>query len=257
MFRYRDHLAVTEMPLGAVRDLALLEVGSGAGAHSALFARHGARVTAVDLTEERARATQAKLELLGASDCRAFQADAENLPFADASFDIVYSNGVLHHTPDTARAIAELHRVLKPGGLGVVMLYCKDSLHYWLTLWFCVGLLQGRRFRSPRWMGEATEWIGRTPQNALNPITRCYTRREIERLFDAFARVSLRKSEFSLRFVPKIGRLYQRLWAGRYGAHPGGVPVYGAPWPIAARWEIAAGRSIGWAWNIAAVKASA
>jgi ubiquinone/menaquinone biosynthesis C-methylase UbiE len=43
--------------------------------------------------------------------------DGERLPFRDESFDVVYSNGVLHHTPDTAGAIREVHRVLRPGGV--------------------------------------------------------------------------------------------------------------------------------------------
>lgn len=254
MFRYRAHLAVTEMPIAELGGKSVLEIGSGAGAHSALFARQGAKVTAIELTFERARATQAKFDLLGVANCGALQADAERLPFANASFDIVYSNGVLHHTPDTVAAIAELRRVLKPGGRAVVMLYCKSSLHYWLTLWFCVGLLQGRMFRSPRWLGEATEWIGETPQHALNPMTRCYTRREIERLFAEFDRVTLRKSEFSVRLIPKLGRLYRRIWGRRLGDHPGGSLVYGTPWPVSAKWEIGLGRWIGWAWNISAVK---
>ncbi len=58
------------------------------------------------------------------------QGDAENLPFADASFDIVYSNGVLHHVPDMARAFREAKRVLKPDGQFIVILYNKYSVFY-------------------------------------------------------------------------------------------------------------------------------
>src|SRR5207245_4997879 len=56
--------------------------------------------------------------------------DAENLDFNDNSFDLVYSHGVLHHTPDTARAVREIHRVLRPGGRAVVMLYHRNSYNY-------------------------------------------------------------------------------------------------------------------------------
>ena len=56
-------------------------------------------------------------------------ADAENLPFDADTFDVFYSNGVLHHTPDTERTIAEAHRVLKPGGTAKVMLYYRNSFY--------------------------------------------------------------------------------------------------------------------------------
>lgn len=254
MFRYRAHLAVTEMPVAALAGKRVLEVGSGAGGHSALFASKGARVTALDLTRDRARATQAKFDLLAAPGCGAAQGDAESLPFADGTFDIVYSNGVLHHSPRTDVAIAEVLRVLKPGGRAVVMLYCKSSFHYWFTLFLCTGLLKGAMFKSRDWVGRATEWIGDAPQTATNPITRCYTAGEVRRLFGGFERVSLRKSEFSLAFVPKLGRLWRRVRTRQGKLHPGGILVYGAPWVIAAPFELRLGRRIGWAWNIAAVK---
>ncbi len=75
------------------------------------------------------------------------QADAEQLPFADQSFDLVYSWGVLHHTPDTGRAVEEVRRVLKVGGEARVMLYSRRS---WvvLGLWLRYGLARGRPFRS-------------------------------------------------------------------------------------------------------------
>ena len=118
MFRFREHMAVVEMDLPSLSGLNVLEVGSGAGGHSAMFARYGAKMTSCDLTDVRSAETQRKFDLLGdmAEGCNAMQADAENLPFPDGHFDIVYSNGVLHHTNDTDRAIAEVYRVLKPGG---------------------------------------------------------------------------------------------------------------------------------------------
>jgi ubiquinone/menaquinone biosynthesis C-methylase UbiE len=256
MFRYRGHMAVVEMPLGELAGLSVLEVGSGAGAHSALFARHGARVAAVDITFARARATEAKFRLLGgdADGCGAVQADAESLPFADGRFDVVYSNGVLHHTRDTEAALAEVHRVLKPGGLAVVMLYCKSSWHYWFDLFLCEGLLRGRMFGDEDWLGKATEWGGRRPQTVENPITRCFTRREIERLFRRFRALALRKGEFYFYLIPKLGRLYRRYQIRRYGMHPGGVLAYGEPWPIQSPLELRLGRIIGFAWFVSARK---
>ncbi len=256
MFRRRAHLAVTEMPFADLAGRRVLEIGCGSGGHSALFARRGAEMVSIDITFERASATARKFALLGerADASAAAQADAESLPFPEGSFDIVYSNGVLHHTSDTERAVAEVLRVLKPGGTAVIMLYCKSSAHYWFDLWFCVGLLKGAMFRSTDWLGHATEWIGFVPQTAVNPITRCYWRRGIERLFRRFEGVSARKSEFYFYLIPKLGRLYRRWQIRHYGVHPGGMLVYGAPWPMVSPLEHRLGRVIGWCWNVRAQK---
>lgn len=256
MFRLRGHMAAVEMPLGELEGKRVLEIGSGAGGHSALFARHGAVVTAVDITEKRVAATTAKFRLMGAdaAGCRAMQADAEALPFEDASFDIIYSNGVLHHTRDTEKALDEAFRVLKPGGLAVVMLYCKSSWHYWINMWLCVGVLKVRAFGDPDWLGKATEWSGKDAQTVENPITRCYTARGVRDLFRRFREVRLRKGEFYFYLIPKLGRLYRRWQIRRYGTHPGGYLAYGEPWPIASPLERWLGKSVGFAWFVRAVK---
>jgi SAM-dependent methyltransferase len=88
----------------------VLEVGIGLGTDLVQFVRAGADATGVDLTEAAVDAARARLALEGLV-AHVQVADAEQLPFDDASFDLVYSYGVLHHTPDTARAIAEVRRV--------------------------------------------------------------------------------------------------------------------------------------------------
>jgi SAM-dependent methyltransferase len=109
----------------------VLEVGVGQGADHFMFARTGARLTGVDLTEKHCRMTRQFLSAFDL-DHRMVNADACALPFADASFDHVYSCGVLLLVPDLPRAMSEILRVLRPGGTATIMLYNKSSLHYWL-----------------------------------------------------------------------------------------------------------------------------
>ena len=106
-----------------------LEIGCGMGTDALQMARRGLSVTAIDITEEGINLAKKRFDLYNCSaDLRI--ADAENLPFDDVSFDCVYSFGVLHHTPDTQKAIHEVYRVLKPGGSAYIMLYNKVSLNY-------------------------------------------------------------------------------------------------------------------------------
>ncbi len=132
----------------STRGLSVLEIGVGLGTDHAQFARAGAELNGVDLTERSIELTAARFRLEGLESSLQV-ADAESLPFADATFDVVYSWGVLHHSPDTRHAIAEAVRVLRPGGRICVMVY---SRHAWVPygLWVRHGPLSRRPFRSLR-----------------------------------------------------------------------------------------------------------
>src|SRR5438552_15352721 len=107
----------------------LLEIGCGMGTDLLQFAGGGARVSGTDLTPRSIEISRQHLTVYGESGDFAI-ADGETLPFASESFDVVYSDGVLHHTPDTAGAVREIHRVLRPGGRAMVMLYHRGSYNY-------------------------------------------------------------------------------------------------------------------------------
>ena len=114
----------------AYRGQRLLEVGCGIGTDLVRFARGGARVTGVDLAEtaiDLARKNFA-LHTLAVEELRV--ANGEALPYADATFDVVYGHGVIQYTADAAQLIRECHRVLKPGGTGIFMVYNRVS---WLN----------------------------------------------------------------------------------------------------------------------------
>ena len=75
-------------------------------------------------------------------DTEVVQGDAEKLPFADASFDRVSSNGVLHHTPDMPAALQSRTRT-SPGGEARIIVYNRSSFHYWLMQVAWMGIIRG------------------------------------------------------------------------------------------------------------------
>ena len=107
----------------------VLEIGCGMGCMASQWASHGAEMTAIDLNPVAIEKTTRRFELFGLKgDIR--EVDAETLPFEDASFDFVYSWGVIHHTPGIEKAAREMHRVSSPGGRIALMLYSRDSVLY-------------------------------------------------------------------------------------------------------------------------------
>ena len=114
----------------AYKGKSVLEVGCGAGMDLVRFAREGAKVTGIDLSKTA-------IDLA----CKNFKQSKQNanlrvmngegMEFADNTFDVVYAHGVLQYTADSAKMINEIHRVLKPGGEAIMMVYNK---HSWLNL---------------------------------------------------------------------------------------------------------------------------
>jgi arsenite methyltransferase len=98
---------------------AVLDVGSGAGTDSLVAAQMvGAdgRVTGIDMTPEMLAKARAAAAEMGATNVEFVEGEVERLPFADASFDVVISNGVIDLIPDKEAVFAEIQRVLRPGG---------------------------------------------------------------------------------------------------------------------------------------------
>ncbi len=183
-----------------------LEVGCGLGTDLCEFAKNEADVVGVDFTKIAVQTTRHRLDVLGLTG-EVLKADATRLPFDDASFDFVYSNGVLHHIPDMAGAISEIRRVLRPDGRAIVMLYNLHSLHFY---WWVLGV-QGLarlgffKFRSvSRLISESTDGAG-------NPVSHMYSRRAIKRLFKVFSEVDIQTFHVAHGLLmPKIGKRVSR-----------------------------------------------
>lgn len=162
---------------GRGRDV--LEIGVGMGADHLRWARdEPRRLIGIDLTPRAIEHTAFRLSAHGFR-ARVLIADSEQLPFADASFDLVYSWGVIHHTPDTAGAVREIHRVLKPGGRARVMIYHARSLTVSM-LWLRYALARGRPFLSRAQI---------VAEHLESPGTKAYTVEEARELFGCFSRV--------------------------------------------------------------------
>lgn len=233
----------------SARGLRVLEIGCGIGTDGAQFVKAGGDYTGVDLTDAAVELARKRFELFGLKG--KFEiADAERLHFPDESFDLVYSHGVLHHTPDIAAAVRETQRVLKPGGRAMVMLYHRGSYNYRVGIRVLrragagllrsevgikfVNLLTGEPVEDLRERAallrvtrnghlSADELLNESTDGAGNPLARVYSRREARELFKDFREIELRTYFLNKRFIPIVGRLLPRFvesaLAARWGWH--------------------------------------
>lgn len=196
------------------RGARLLEIGCGMGTDLLQFSRGGAHCTGIDLTPRSIEITQHRFKLYGA-DGSFMISDGEHLPFGDESFDVVYSNGVLHHTPDTAGAVREVHRVLRQGGTAKIMLYHRHSLNYWVEIVLRRGLLGGEFLRG-RSAEEIMSRVIEYSDHEARPLVRVYSRKKAKTLFDRFKDVTVEVEQLTrgeLRFLAPLvsDRLLDRL----------------------------------------------
>jgi SAM-dependent methyltransferase len=194
----------------SARGKEVLEIGVGMGADYLAWLKAGARATGVDISSTSLDQARQRCELAGYHpDLR--PADAENLPFPDNSFDIVYSYGVMHHSPDTARCIREAWRVLKPGGKVRIMVYHHPSLTG-LMLWLRYGVWRGKSLRQSVY------------DHLESPGTKTYTIEEGRSLMHGFQDVDAR-----LVFSP--GDLLLHEPSARFQS-----PLYRLIWKLYPRW---------------------
>lgn len=255
-FRYRDQPfihAFAQFP--RYRGKRVLEVGVGAGTDFIQWVRSGAQATGLDLTEEAIENVRHRIATYGLPAPEELRVgDAENLPFPDDSFDLGYSFGVLHHTPNTPRALAELVRVIKPGGELKVMLYHRHCLTAF-KVWVKHALLKGQPWRDLRWaMWNHMESLG----------TKSYSRSEFREMLTALPLADIRvhteataSDYLAFSAIPPLNRLCRfalRLASGRNLWHRADYDLPRPPHiPQPGAIEFS-GNSLGWFSCISAVK---
>ena len=121
----------------------VLEIGVGHGSHAELIATNCLTYTGIDLTEAAVQMTKQRMEIKKI-ESSIFQMDAEKMDFKDASFDFIWSWGVIHHSANTSSVLKEMHRVLKPGGRAIVMIYYRSFWKYYIEVFLVRGLLLGQ-----------------------------------------------------------------------------------------------------------------
>jgi ubiquinone/menaquinone biosynthesis C-methylase UbiE len=174
-YRYYDQPFIHKFAqFSRYRGKEVLEIGFGAGTDFIQWLRAGAVATGIDLTEEALANLQARIQVYGLPEPRQLVVgSAENLPFPNASFDLVYSFGVLHHCADTQRALGEAVRVLRPGGQLKIMLYNRHSILA-LNTWVKHALAKGQPWKSLSWClwnhVESTGTKGYTKEEIINML---------------------------------------------------------------------------------------
>lgn len=157
-------------------DRDVLEIGCGAGYDAFDFCEAGARYVGVDLTPENIERTRKHLALYGYAP-EVLQGDAEALPFPKNEFDLVFSNGVLHHTPDMFRSFEEALRVLRPGGRFCVIVYHRDSVFFRMRLQMYDQIIKGGRKRQSD--QDRLSEIEYTTSDA-RPLVNVYSRSDVK-----------------------------------------------------------------------------
>jgi 2-polyprenyl-3-methyl-5-hydroxy-6-metoxy-1,4-benzoquinol methylase len=195
----------------------VLEVGCGIGTDTINFARHGAQVTALDLTEKSLEVARQRAKIYGLEDrIRFVQADAERLcDFVPIEpYDLIYSFGVIHHTPHPERVIEQIRKYATPGSTLKIMVYNRWS---WKVLWVLFVYGKGQFWKLDRLIAEYSE-----AQTGC-PVTYSYSRQAGRRLLEdgGFGVTGVLTDHiFSYRIPDYVAYRYKKAWYFRWMPRP-------------------------------------
>lgn len=131
----------------ALENSEVLEIGVGNGSHAGLLAQYASSFTGIDITDYAVNSTARRMRCFGL-DATIIQMDAEDMGFTEGAFDFIWSWGVIHHSSNTRKVLQEMHRVLKPGGKAITMVYHRSMWNYYLIGGLGYGILQGHLLRN-------------------------------------------------------------------------------------------------------------
>ncbi len=184
----------------------VLEIGVGLGSDHVSFALAGARMHALDLSREHLRHTAKHLAYHGLTTSGTL-GDAECSPYSANRFDLVYSFGALHHTPGTGEAIAEVLRVLRPGGTALIGLYHRWSWFFVLSTVLWNGIVKLGIFRKG-WRRLLSEIEYRSAENEALPLVKVFSRRAARRLMHGFIDVRVTTHHVEASHFSRISPLF-------------------------------------------------
>lgn len=192
----------------------VIEIGGGMGTDLAQFAKNGAIVTDFDLSAGHLEHARTSFRLRGLKG-EFVHGDGENIPFPDNTFDVVYSNGVIHHTPDTAGVVRHMLRILKPGGKAIIMVYAENSWHYWREQVVRLGIEKGQL--ASRSMGWIMSGSVEKSTKGQRPLVKAYTRERLRALFETagFQNISIVQRQMVKQELPVFLQWFPVSLAGR------------------------------------------
>jgi 2-polyprenyl-3-methyl-5-hydroxy-6-metoxy-1,4-benzoquinol methylase len=195
----------------------VLEIGCGLGTDTMNFARHGAQVTAVDLTETSLELARRRAKVFGLEDRIQFiRADAEELSASVPvqAYDLVYSFGVIHHTPHPGKVLDEIRKYVTPQSTVKIMVYNRWS---WKVLWILFIYGKGQFWKLDRLIAQYSE-----AQTGC-PVTYSYSRSDGKRWLSdhGFETTEVMVDHIFPYFIPEyVQYRYTVLWYFRWMPRP-------------------------------------